>query len=165
MKVTIVGVGNKLLQDDGVGVHAIEKLRECFEFPEDVSIIDGGTMGLDLLPFIEDADRLLLVDAIDLKKEPGTLGIIEDKEIPAVIKTKVSPHQIGLNDLFSVMKLLGNEPGGVTVIGIQPASIQTGTDLSPRIQQGLDELINAIIEKLRYWGVEVKRRDVPCCSI
>ncbi|MFN3395742.1 MAG: HyaD/HybD family hydrogenase maturation endopeptidase [Thermodesulfovibrionales bacterium] len=163
MKVAIVGVGNILLQDEGVGVHAIEKLRERFDFPEDVAIIDGGTMGLDLLPFIENTDKLLLVDAIDLKKKPGAIGIIEDKDIPAVIKTKISPHQIGLNDLLSVMRLLEKEPESITVIGIQPGSIQTGTELSAQVRQNLDDLISVIIDKLRQWGVEVK--DVSRRSI
>lgn len=165
MKVTIVGVGNILLQDEGVGVHTIQKLRERFDFPEDVAIIDGGTMGLDLLPFIEDTERLLLIDAIDLKKEPGTIGIIEGKEIPIVIKTKVSPHQIGLTDLFSVMRILEKGPEEITVIGIQPASIQTGADLSSEVKEGLEGLINAIIERLRQWGVTVKERYVSCRSL
>lgn len=165
MRISIIGVGNILLRDEGVGVRAIERLKKGFELPEDVSIIDGGTMGLDLLPFIENSERLLFVDAVDLKKEPGTIGIIEDKEIPAIIKTKISPHQIGLSDLFSVMRLLDKEPECVTVIGIQPESIQTGIELSDRVKQGLEDLINAIIDKLRQWGVEVKTRDVPCCSI
>lgn len=163
MKVTIVGVGNVLLQDEGVGVHAIEKLRERFEFPEDVAVIDGGTMGLDLLPFIENTDKLLLIDAIDLKKKPGTIGIIEDKDIPAVIKTKISPHQIGLSDLLSVMRLLEKEPESITVIGIQPGSIQTGTELSAEVRQNLDDLISVIIDKLKQWGVRVK--DVSCRSL
>ncbi|MFN3480693.1 MAG: HyaD/HybD family hydrogenase maturation endopeptidase [Thermodesulfovibrionales bacterium] len=163
MKVTIVGVGNILLQDEGVGVHAIEELRKRFEFPEDVAIIDGGTMGLDLLPFIESTDKLLIVDAIDLKKKPGTVGIIEDKDIPAVIKTKISPHQIGLNDLLSVMRLLEKEPESITVVGIQPGSIQTGTELSALVRQNLNDLISVIIDKLRQWGVKVK--DVSCRSL
>lgn len=163
MKVTIVGVGNILLQDEGVGVHAIKKLSERYEFPEDVEIIDGGTMGLDLLPFVENTDRLLLVDAIDLKEKPGTIGIIEDKDLPAVIKTKISPHQIGLNDLLSVMRLLEKEPENITVIGIQPGSMQIGTELSAQVRQNLDDLINAIIDKLRRWGVRVK--DVSCRSV
>lgn len=163
MKVTIVGVGNVLLQDEGVGVHAIEKLRARYKFPENVEIIDGGTMGLDLLPFVENTDKLLLIDAVDLKEKPGTIGIIEDKDIPAVIKTKISPHQIGLNDLLSVMKLLENEPENITVIGMQPGNIQTGTELSTQVRQNLDNLISAIIEKLRQWGVKVE--DVSCRSI
>ncbi len=164
MKITIIGVGNILLQDEGVGVHAIEKLREGYEFPENVSIIDGGTMGLDLLLFLEDTDRLLMIDAVDLKKEPGTIGIIEDGDIPAVIRTKVSPHQIGLSDLFSVMRLLDRIPPAITIIGVQPERIQTGTELSERVRQSLKDLINAIIEKLRQWGVEVRIKDVSCRS-
>lgn len=165
MKVAIVGVGNILLQDEGVGVQAIEKLRERFEFPEDVSIIDGGTMGLDLLPFIEDTDRLILIDAIDLKKEPGSIGIIEDKKVPAVMKTKISPHQIGLSDLFAVMRLLEKEPERISVIGVQPKSVQTGTELSAQVRQSLNDLIGAIIDKLKEWGVEVKPKDVSCRSL
>lgn len=165
MKVTIIGVGNILLQDEGVGVRAIEMLRERFEFPEDVAIIDGGTMGLDLLPFIDNTDRLLLIDAIDLKKEPGSIGIIEDKEIPAVMKTKISPHQIGLSDLFAVMRLLEKEPERISVIGVQPKSVQTGTELSARVRQSLNDLIGAIIDKLKEWGMEVKPKDVSCRSL
>lgn len=165
MRVTVIGVGNTLLQDEGVGVHVIEILRERFEFPENVSLIDGGTMGLDLLPFIEKTDRLLLIDALDLKNKPGTIGIIEGKEIPAVINTKISPHQIGLSDLFSVMRLLEREPKIITVIGIQPESIELGTELSPPVRQGIDSLISVIIDKLMQWGIEVRNRDVSCRSI
>lgn len=165
MRITIVGVGNILLQDEGVGVHALERLRERFEFPENVSLIDGGTMGLDLLPFIEDTDRLLLIDAIDFKKEPGTIGIIEDDGIPAVIKTKISPHQIGLSDLFSVMRLLDRKPISISVIGIQPERLETTTELSETVKQSLNSLIDAIIEKLTQWGVKVKAKDVSCCSL
>lgn len=157
-------MGNILLKDEGVGVHAIRRLRERFEFPEDVSIIDGGTMGLDLLPFIEMAERLLLIDAVDLRKEPGTVVTLEGEEIPAVIKTKISPHQIGLNDLFSVMRLLDKGPREITIIGIQPDEVDTGTELSGRIREGLDTLIDAIIGKLRQWNVEVKDKDVSCSA-
>ncbi len=165
MRIAVIGVGNILLQDEGVGIHAIERLKKGFELPEDVSIIDGGTMGLDLLPFIENSERLLFVDAVDLKEEPGTIRIIEDKDIPAIIKTKISPHQIGLSDLFSVMRLLDKEPECITVIGIQPESIKTGTELSEKVRQSLDHLINAIIDRLRQWGVKVRNRDVSCYSI
>lgn len=160
MKVTIIGIGNILLQDEGVGVHAIKKLLERYEFPEDVTIIDGGTMGLDLLPFIENSERLIFIDAVDHKQAPGTIVIIEDKEIPAIFKTKISPHQIGLADLFFAMKLLSIEPKSIAVIGIQPKSMHTSTELSEKISHNLDGLISAIIDKLLNWGIEVRAKDV-----
>lgn len=165
MAVTIIGIGNILLQDEGVGVHALNRLMEGYELPDSVNLIDGGTMGLDLLPFVEGSERILFIDAVDFRKEPGSIGIIEDEELPAIVKTKVSPHQIGLSDLLSVLKLLEKGPKSIAVIGIQPERIQTGTELSDTIRGRIDDLLNAIIEKLRQWGIEVKEKDVSRCPV
>jgi len=165
LAVTIIGIGNILLQDEGVGVHALNRLMEGYELPDSVNLIDGGTMGLDLLPFVEGSERILFIDAVDFRKEPGSIGIIEDEELPAIVKTKVSPHQIGLSDLLSVLKLLEKGPKSVAVIGIQPERIQTGTELSDTIRGRIDDLLNAIIEKLRQWGIEVKEKDVSRCPV
>jgi hydrogenase maturation protease len=165
LAVTIIGIGNILLQDEGVGVHALNRLMEGYELPDSVNLIDGGTMGLDLLPFVEGSERILFIDAVDFRKEPGSIGIIEDEELPAIVKTKVSPHQIGLSDLLSVLKLLEKGPKSIAVIGIQPERIQTGTELSDTIRGRIDDLLNAIIEKLRQWGIEVKEKDVSRCPV
>jgi len=165
LAVTIIGIGNILLQDEGVGVHALNRLMEGYELPDSVNLIDGGTMGLDLLPFVEGSERILFIDAVDFRKEPGSIGIIEDEELPAIVRTKVSPHQIGLSDLLSVLKLLEKGPKSIAVIGIQPERIQTGTELSDTIRGRIDDLLNAIIEKLRQWGIEVKEKDVSRCPV
>jgi hydrogenase maturation protease len=155
-KITVLGLGNILLRDEGVGVHAIEELRKAYDFPENVEIIDGGTMGLDLLPFIEDADKLLIVDAVNLKKAPGTIAIIEDSDIPAFVSTKLSIHQIGLPDVIYALKLMDLTPPRMTLIGIQPESLETGLGMSGAINSNFGQLLNAIIGKLNAWGVEIK---------
>lgn len=155
-KITVLGLGNILLRDEGVGVHAIEELRKAYDFPENVEIIDGGTMGLDLLPFIEGADKLLIVDAVNLKKEPGTIAIIEDNGIPAFVSTKLSVHQIGLPDVIYALKLMDLTPPMMTLVGIQPGSFETGLGMSDAINSNFGQFLNAIISKLNEWGVEVK---------
>ena len=83
IRISLIGLGNILLQDEGVGVQAVEALRKSFDFPEDVRLIDGGTLGLDLLPFIEGMEGILFIDALDLQKDPGTIAVIEDKDLPS----------------------------------------------------------------------------------
>lgn len=157
-KITVLGLGNILLRDEGVGVHAIEELRKAYDFPENVEIIDGGTMGLDLLPFIEGADKLLIVDVVNLKKEPGTIAVIEDNDIPAFVSTKLSIHQIGLPDVIYALKLMDLTPPRMTLIGIQPESLETGLGMSDAINSNFGQFLNAIINKLNEWGVEIKCR-------
>ena len=102
MNVAILGIGNILLRDEGIGVHAVNKLKNEYEFPEFVRLIDGGTMGLDLLPFFEGNDKVLIIDAVDFKKEAGTIDIIEGDKIPAFLTSKLSVHQIGLPAMLFV---------------------------------------------------------------
>lgn len=155
-KTAILGLGNILLSDEGVGVHAIEELRKAYDFPDDVEIIDGGTMGLDLLPFIEGREKLLIVDAVNLRKEPGTIAIIEDNDIPSFVSAKLSIHQLGLPDVIHALKLMDIAPPKMTLIGIQPESLETGLGITAALQDKLGELLNAIIDKLNEWGVEIK---------
>lgn len=157
--IAVLGLGNILLGDEGVGVRAIEELRKAYDFPENVTIIDGGTMGLDLLPFIEKKDKLLIVDAVKLDKEPGTIAIIEDEDIPSFVSTKLSIHQIGLPDIIFALRLLGTMPPKITLIGMQPEKIESGLAMSESINKNFGSLLQAVIEKLCEWGVEIKGRS------
>ena len=109
MTVTLVlGRGNIVLSDEGVGVRVVERLLEQYDFPEGVRVMDGGTLGLDLLPYLEDASRLLVVDAVQARKPPGTLVRMVGDEIPIFLDaSKVSPHPEGLQDLLAVAVLKG----------------------------------------------------------
>lgn len=154
MKITILGIGNILLRDEGVGVHVINTIKQRHTFSPEVEIIDGGTMGLDLLPFIEGVDRMLIIDAVDFKKEPGTIAVIEDDDIPSFISTKLSVHQIGLPDVLFALKLMDTKPPKMTLIGIQPEKMETGLTLSESVGRNFDLLLKTVIEKLYDWGVE-----------
>ncbi len=156
--IALLGLGNILLGDEGVGVHALGMLKDRFDFPDNIEIIDGGTMGLDLLPFIEGRDKLLILDAVNLGKEPGTICIIEDCDIPSFISTKLSIHQVGLPDVIYALRLLGRVPPRMTLVGIQPETIESGLAMSMSIRNNLEEMLAAAAQKLSEWGVVLKEK-------
>ncbi len=164
MKTLVLGVGNILLSDEGVGVHLIRLLRERYDFPPEVEILDGGTLGLDLLPYVEAANRLLIVDAVQMDALPGTVVRLEGEEVPAVLSLKYSPHQVGLSDLLAAARLLGRSPPEVVLWGIQPASLEVGLELSPTVAAQAETLLRNVLAELQRWGVrplEKPSRDDP----
>ncbi len=104
MDIAVFGIGNILLSDDGVGVHTLNRLKEEYDLPGYVELIDGGTKGLDLLPLLEDRDKVLIIDAANFNRKPGTIDAVEGDKIPAFLSTKLSVHQIGLPDLLFAAK-------------------------------------------------------------
>ncbi len=159
-KVSLIGLGNILLRDEGVGVQAVEALRKRFDFLENALLLDGGTLGLDLLPYVEGMEKILFVDALDLQKEPGTIAVLEDDEIPAILRPALSFHQVGLADLLFASKFMGMKPEKITLIGIQPEKIETGLTLSETLNENFERLLKTILEKLREWGVTFKEKAV-----
>jgi hydrogenase maturation protease len=162
----VLGIGNLLLRDEGVGVHAARALRKRYVFPEGVEIIDGGTMGLDLLPFVEGRDSLLIIDAVDFGAGPGAIKVIEGEDIKTFLDMKFSVHQIGLPDMLFAASLAGMAPPRICLVGIQPHIIDTGLELSDALKERFGVLMDAVVEKLTSWGLEVKETtDVPCDSV
>ncbi len=159
MDIAVFGIGNILLSDDGVGVHTLNRLKEEYDLPGYVELIDGGTKGLDLLPLLEDRDKVLIIDAANFKKEPGTIGAVEGEKIPAFLSTKLSVHQIGLPDMLFAAKLMNIMPEEMCLIGIQPESMATSIEMSDVVSKGMEPLLEKVIERLREWGVEVVRKD------
>lgn len=154
MNIAVFGIGNVLLSDDGVGVHAVNRLKNDYEFPESVDVIDGGTKGLDLLPLFEGRDKVLIIDAANFKKKPGTIDTVAGDRIPSFLNSKLSVHQIGLPDMLFAAKLMEIAPREMCLIGVQPESMETGTELSDTIKKQMHFLIDRIIRKLKEWGVE-----------
>jgi hydrogenase maturation protease len=152
-RILLMGLGNILLRDEGVGVHAVHRLKERYYFNPSIEIIDGGTLGLDLLPFLESSDNVLFVDAIDFGKEPGYVGEIEDGNIPSAIQTRLSVHHIGLSDLLLAVQWMDMKPEKICLIGIQPESLAMGLELSELIKDKMEELVERIVTKLETWGV------------
>ncbi len=147
----VLGLGNPLMSDDGVGLAALARLRDEWRL-EGVELVDGATWGLSLVPVIEDATRLLLVDAIAAGLEPGTLVELEQERLPIYLSRKLSPHQVDMRDALAVAAWRGHLPREVVAIGIQPESLALGTAITPRVARSLDALVAAAIRRLEAWG-------------
>lgn len=156
-RVAVLGLGNILLSDEGVGVHAVNALKSRFTFCPQVDIIDGGTMGLDLLPLFQERDRILIIDAVDFRKAPGHTDTVEGDAISSVLNTKLSAHHIGLADLLFTAKLTRETPFELHLVGIQPESFEVGLALSDRVQCKLDIIIEMAVQKLKDWNIAVSR--------
>jgi len=153
-KVLVLGIGNLVMSDDGVGVKVVQRLQREYRFADTVAIMDGGTLGLDLLPKLEGIERLIVVDAIETGQKPGTCVRLTGRELPIALETKVSPHQMGLKDLLSVAELLGHSPREMVLIGVQPGSIEMDTELTAGVEVKLDELTRMVLNELDAWGVK-----------
>jgi hydrogenase maturation protease len=155
----VLGLGNILLGDEGVGVRVVERLLEQYEFPEGVRVMDGGTLGLDLLPYLEEASRLLVIDAVQARKAPGTLVRMAGDEIPVFLDvSKVSPHQEGLQDLLAVAVLKGYLPDEVVFWGAQIEALGVGLELSSAVAAQVDALVEKVLAELARWGVDAQRK-------
>lgn len=158
-KVMILGIGNLLLNDEGIGVVVLQELQNNFSFDENVELIDGGTGGLFLLQFIEDADKLLVIDAITCDKEPGTVYKFNAEEIPEQVVEKISMHEVNFMEILNLCKMRKKVPSEVVIIGIEPKSLEMEGRLSEEVKSKIPELINMVIDQLKAWGIRVKRAN------
>jgi hydrogenase maturation protease len=158
MAILVLGIGNSLMNDDALGVTAIEQLRERYHFPTGVSVVDGGTLGLDLLPMLEGVRKLLIIDAIDMGAAPGALFRLEGDEVPRAFASKLSVHQMGVQDLLAVAELQGHVPEELVVWGVQPGSIEMEMCLTPAVAAAMTPLLDGVVGELAGWGVEVNNR-------
>jgi len=153
----ILGVGNLVMSDDGVGVVVAQKLQREYRLPAEVAVMDGGTLGLDILPHLENLERLIVVDALETGQPCGTCVRLVGDEIPLALETKLSPHQMGLKDLLTVSLLMGHAPQEMVLIGVQPESIEMGTELSPVVEAQVECMLQGIVGELKRWGIAVER--------
>lgn len=144
------------MSDDGAGVRIIQQLADNYRFPPEVTLLDGGTLGLDLLPQLEGVDRLLIVDAVETGKVPGSLIRLTGTDVQPVMEMKLSPHQMGLKDLLAVAMLQGIAPPEMVLLGIQPENIELGMDLSPAVAAKFDTLVENVLRELEIWNIRVK---------
>lgn len=159
MRVVVMGVGNILMSDEGVGVHAVTALAERYDLPEDVEVIDAGTSGMDCLDRIADADLLLIADCVRSKdKAPGTITRLADEQINAWFKTKISPHQVGLSDVLAACNFHGMSPKKVVLVGVQPQSFETSMELTPAVAAVLPELLERLAAEVAAMGIGVTRK-------
>ncbi len=164
--ITILGIGNLLLKDEGLGIIALKKLEERYIFPPNVRLIDGGVLGLGLLGVLTESDVVIVLDAIKNGAKPGTVLRIAHGQIPSRLRAKNSLHQIDFLETLAVCELLDKTPHCV-ILGIEPKEITTvEMDLSQEVWASMELLIGMVLEELRGLGiVPIERgKDVPCHS-
>ena len=149
---TVIGLGNPLMGDDGLGILAAQRLQEEWILPPEVQVVDGGTWGMNLLPIIDEAEELLLIDAINQDMPPGTQIVLARDEIPRALAMKVSPHQIDLSEVIALAELRGTLPERMTALGLQPERVELGAPLSPAVERHIDHLVAMAAFQLELWG-------------
>lgn len=150
--VLVLGLGNVLCCDDGAGVAALHLLRRDHEMPAGVVALDGGTLGLDLLPLVERADRVILIDAVRADGAPGTLVRISGDEVAPAVRDRLSPHQIGVADLLGGAALLDRYPDEVVIVGVVPATTELGLGCTPAVAARVPALVDGTLAELARMG-------------
>lgn len=151
--ILVLGVGNILYSDEGVGVRVAEILMQEYDFPPNVKVMDGGTLGLNLLGVISEADHLIVVDAVKNGQPPGTFYRIEGKDIPERVRAKNSLHQIDLLEALTLCQAFDHVPETV-ILGVEPADIDTlCIELTPQIEGATPELTKMVLNELTSLGV------------
>ena len=154
---TVLGIGNIILSDEGFGVRVVEYLEKNFTFPDNVSLIDGGTLGVELTHFVTGTQRLLIIDSIDGGTEAGKIFHLRDDEIKNYFAQKISAHEVGIQDVLTMLELSGKKIPRVELIGAQPFSLEAGTELTPQMSKLVPLFADKAVEILRDWGIEVIR--------
>lgn len=157
----VLGIGNLLWADEGFGVRCVEEFDRLFQAPPDVQVMDGGTMGLVLVPFVRDARQVLVFDACDYGEEPGTLRVIRDGDIPSFLGINTaSLHQVGFSDILAAIELMGGGPERITAIAVQAKDMEEwGGGLTDTMARMVAPAVQAGVDELRSWGVEITPRD------
>ena len=146
----VLGLGNLVHTDDGVGVHAVQLLERDPRVPPGTVLIDGGTHGLGLLPHVSGFSRLLVIDAVDAGERPGTVVRFEGSALHG-LPGKSSVHQLGFADMMVALKLMGEAPPDLVVFGVQPMSTEWSSELTAPVREALPALLDAVVRQLEVW--------------
>jgi len=155
LDILVLGVGNVLLTDEGVGVRALKEIERQYTFPKNVELLDGGTAGIELLRHIRNRDCLIIIDCMKCSQDPGTVVRVEGNDVPASFRTRISPHQLGLSDLLAAAMLTDELPKKLVLYGVEPESIDIGLDLTDRVEASLEKLTGAVLDELRSIGCDI----------
>lgn len=154
----VIGLGNPLMGDDGFGLVALARLRDEWTL-DGVELADGGTWGMSLLPLIEDADRVVLLDAIASGADPGDVVVLERERLPIYLTRKLSPHQVDMRDVLATAEWRGKLPAETVAIGVEPSVVKMGLELSPEVEKAVDAAIWVVIARLIQWGHRCMPRE------
>jgi len=163
-QITILGIGNILFKDEGFGVRVVERIADLYCFPDNVSVVDGGVLGLNLLGEICECDYLIVIDVIRNNGTPGTLYRLKDDEIPERIRAKNSLHQVDFLEALTMCQALDKVPETV-IIGVEPEDIETTSiDLTPVISAEINPVIDMVLNELHELGISAERSEVKHVS-
>jgi hydrogenase maturation protease len=157
--IAVIGIGNTLMSDEGVGVHIVNTLIENYHFSPEIMLIDGGTAGMELLQFFQDNEKIIIVDAVNFDQQPGFIGSIENDDILTRLNNKLSLHHLGITDVLASLKLTGGKANEIFLLGIQPESIEVGLELTTVIAEKKDKMCRIILQKLEDWGVIIRKKE------
>jgi len=162
----ILGIGNILWADEGYGIRAVETLNERYAFGPGIRVMDGGTQGIFLLPWVRSASRLLIFDAVDFGLEPGTLKLIRNDDVPRFMGAKkVSMHQAGFQEVLYSAELSGQFPDELALVGVQPELLDDyGGSLTDRVRAQIDPAIDMAVSVLDEWDVAFTPRAAPALA-
>jgi hydrogenase maturation protease len=159
MRVLVLGLGNILLRDEGVGVRVIEALAERYRMPPGVDLLDGGTSGMDLLDTIAGCDHLLICDAVRADAPPASVVRLSGSLVPALFRNRYSPHQLGVSDVLATLILTDETPASITLIGVVPVDMALGLELSPEVAQAAERAVEFLVAELRGLGLVLESRS------
>jgi hydrogenase maturation protease len=158
--ITVLGIGNILLTDEGFGVRVVETLSREYEFPENVSLVDGGVLGINLLGVLADTQHLIVVDAVKNKQPPGSLYRLEKNELPERILLKNSLHQTDFLETLTLCQAIDKVPETTVVLGVEPKDILTlSVELTPTVEARVDDMMDLVLRELEDLGVTAKKRS------
>jgi hydrogenase maturation protease len=155
----VLGVGSPLMGDDGLGVQVVEMLRDRWAHDPSLVFLDGGTWGMRVLPYIEDASRLLLLDVIRAGRQPGQVIRLDREALPRHLYQKLSPHQIDLGEVLALAELRGTFPSEAVALGIEPAEVELHHGLSSTVEASVPELLDEVRAQLEAWGHALEPRE------
>ena len=157
--VTILGVGNVILRDEGFGVRVAEYLDAHYAFPENVQIVDGGTLGIELTQYVTGTNKLLVIDSINGGAEPGTLFRFHNDDVMDHFQEKISAHEVGIQDVLALLTVTGHKIPDVVVIGAQPYDLEAGVELSPGMQKLMPQVVEQALKELAAWGIKPQVKE------
>ena len=154
--IVVLGVGNILLTDEGLGVHVVEDLKANYTFTPQISLIDGGTMGMELLTYMRGMKKILLIDAVNGGETPGTIYEFPHRELEQYFTDHISVHEVGMQDILRIRAIQENPLEDAIVIGVEPESLDVGLEPSAPVQKALPEVKERVLRVLREWGVQIE---------
>ena len=166
MRIVVLGLGNILLRDEGVGVRVVEVLAARYVLPAVVEVVDGGTTGMELLDTLAGCDHLLVCDAVQTGAPPGSVVKLADAEVPALFQSRFSPHQLGLAEVLATLILMEEAPTTITLVGVVPVDLELGIELSPEVAAVVERAVACLVDTLHRLGFPLTPlRAAPVAAI